>query len=135
MLLDLLIGLLLFFLLVFLAVVMLCAWLTMPLSDLVNRLFRHIGLAGPSPGSRAAGLPAAGVVDGAFTLRPGDARGRGKVFAGGELWNASCPADLAAELREGDEVEVVYNEDLSVSVTRKTGGAAVPPATPPGEVP
>jgi membrane protein implicated in regulation of membrane protease activity len=119
MLLDLLIGILLLLFVVFLGVVLLCAWLALPLSDVLNRLFRLVGLAGPSPESRTPGSRAAGVVADPFSLRPGDARGRGKVFAGGELWSAYCPAELASSLREGDAVEVVYNEDLSVSVLHK----------------
>jgi membrane protein implicated in regulation of membrane protease activity len=119
MLLDLLIGILLLLFVVFLGVVLLCAWLALPLTDILNRFFRLVGLAGPSPQSRTPGSRAAGVVADRFNLRPGETQGRGKVFAGGELWSAYCPAELVSSLREGDAVEVVYNEDLSVTVLRK----------------
>ena len=45
MLLDLLIGILLLLFVVFLGVVLLCAWLALPLTDILNRFFRLVGLA------------------------------------------------------------------------------------------
>ena len=116
MLLDLLIGVVLLLILAILAIALLCAYSALPLADLLNHFFRRIGLAGPSPGVRAAGSRTEGVVAEPFTVRGGDEIGRGKVFAGGELWNATCPAMLAGKLVEGDHVEVVYSDDLSVRV-------------------
>ena len=116
MLLDLLIGFVLLLILIVVAVALLCAYSALPLADLINRFFRRVGLAGPSPDMRAAGTRAGGVVAGPFTRREGEPAARGKIFAGGELWNASCPAELAATLSEGDEVEVVYGDDLTLTV-------------------
>jgi membrane protein implicated in regulation of membrane protease activity len=123
MLLDLLIGFVLLLILVVVAVALLCAYSALPLADLLNRFFRRIGLAGPSPGVRAAGTRTRGVVAEPFAVRPGDPVGRGKVFAGGELWNAGGAAELTATLAEGDEVEVVYNDDLTLTVVGKRGQA------------
>lgn len=120
MLLDLLIGFVLVAVVLCLAAALLCACLSLPLADRLNELFRRIGLAGPSPGSRAAGVAAVGVVASRFDLRAEE--GRGKVFAGGELWSASCPARLAAELKEGDRVDIVYGDDLTVRVLGRAGG-------------
>jgi len=119
MLLDLLIGFVLLLILAVLAIALLCAYSVLPLSDLLNRFFRRVGLAGPSPEVRATGSRTQGVVAGPFVVRTGDAVGRGKVFAGGELWNATCPAALAAQLAEGDHVAVVYCDDLTVTVQGK----------------
>ena len=126
MLLDLLIGFILVVVVLSAAVVLLCAYMSLPLADRLNEFFRRIGLAGPSSDARAAGSPALGVVASPFDVRGGAGEGRGKVFAGGELWNASCPAPLAPELEEGDRVEVVYGDDLSVRVLRKAGGVPAP---------
>jgi membrane protein implicated in regulation of membrane protease activity len=120
MLLDLLIGLVLFVVVLCLAMALLCAYLSLPLADRLNEFFRRVGLAGPSPGSRAAGVAAVGVVASRFDLRAGE--GRGKVFAGGELWSATCPARLAPQLEEGDRVDVVYGDDLTVRVLGRAGG-------------
>jgi membrane protein implicated in regulation of membrane protease activity len=126
MLLDLLISFVLLLILVVVAVALLCAYSALPLADLINRFFRRVGLAGPSPGVRAAGTRAEGVVAGPFTHRQGESRSHGKVFAGGELWNASCPAELAATLVEGDSVDVVYGDDLTLTVLGKRGQSPFP---------
>ena len=98
------------------AAVVICAYTTLPLTDALNRLLRAIGLAGPSSETRAAGMRTHGVVDGAFTLREGRETAEGRVFAGGEIWNATCAASLAGTLEPGDRVDVVYNEDLTVTI-------------------
>jgi hypothetical protein len=113
-----------FFLLVVLAtvaVVALCLYTTVPMTDALNALFRTIGLAGPSSGSRASGSRGTAIVDGSFVVRAGEAVADGHVVAGGEIWNATCPADLARELAHGDRVEVVYGEDLAVDVVGRAG--------------
>jgi membrane protein implicated in regulation of membrane protease activity len=131
MLLDLLIGFVLLLVVFCAAVVVLCVYTSLPLADRLNELFRRIGLAGPSPGTRAAGSRAVGVVAGRFETRHGE-KGRGKVFAGGELWQATCSARLARELKEGDRVELVYGEDLAVRVLGRASGNEAPADGGPG---
>ena len=122
MLLELLLGFVLIAVVLCVVVALLCSYMTLPLADRLNVFFRRIGLAGPSPGTRAAGLRTVGVVASHFDTRDGSVEGRGKIFAGGELWSATCPAPLAAELEEGDRVDVVYGEDLTVRVLGRAAG-------------
>lgn len=133
MLLDLFIGFVLLLVVFCVAVVLLCFYMSLPLADRLNELFRRVGLAGPSPGTRAAGSRAVGVVAGRFESRHGK-EGRGKVFAGGELWRATCSARLARELKEGDRVELVYGEDLDVRVLGRASGNEAPADGGPGAV-
>ncbi len=105
-----------------LAVAALVALSTLPLSDLGNRLLRQLGLSGPSPGTRAPGMRATGRVVRGFRARPGEPAARGKVFANGETWDAVADPALAAELAEGDAVEIVYGGELQVTVVGRGPG-------------
>lgn len=133
MLIDLLIGFVVVAVALCAVMALLCAYLSLPLADRLNELFRRVGLAGPSPGTRAAGAATVGVVASRFDVRAGAGEGRGKVFAGGELWSATCPARLAAELEEGDRVDVVYGDDLTVRVLGRAGGGPAPAGVGAGE--
>ena len=106
--------------------VVVAAWLSMPLADAVNMMLRRIGLTGPGRGSRSIGGHGIGLVDEEFRMMPGGDRAEGKLFVKGELWNARCAPAVASTLRRGDEVEFVYNEDLTLTVIEKTrpGGNA-----------
>ena len=132
---DILIWLAIMMLIVGLVVLIVSARLMLPLSEWVNRMFRRFGLAGPWSGSRTVGIHGIGTVDGSFSVREGDQVGSGHVYVKGELWNAICEAPLAASLKDGDAVEIVYNDDLTVTVVRKPphtvelhGGSAGSPA-------
>ena len=46
-------------------------------------------------------------------------RAHGRVRILGELWNARCDPALAPTLQPGDEVDLTYNDDLSVTVLGK----------------
>lgn len=121
---DLLGALFLLVLLGVLAALAVAAYLLLPLTDWFNEAMRRIGLAGPSPDSRATGVRAVGRVASPFVRRPGESRANGKIHVGGEIWDAECEPDLAGNLHEGDRVEVVYNDDLTVTVlpeSRRTG--------------
>lgn len=131
MILDILIAVLLFVGLLAAIGLAIVAWLTLPLSDLLNRVFRSVGLAGPSPDTRAVGGRAVGRVDEAFEVRPGEESGFGTVFVGGETWTARCPASLAATLEPGDAVQVEYDSSLVVIVKGRIVTRAGDP--PPGE--
>ena len=96
----------------------LAAYLSMPLVDVLNRLLRRIGLAGPWRGSRTIGARGIAVVDEIHVSPDGD-RAYGKLMTQGELWDARCDVSLAAELKKGDEVEFVYEEGLVVRILRK----------------
>jgi len=120
MLLDILIALLLLILLGLVVVAAICAYSVLPLSDIVNALLRRVGLAGPSPESRAVGVHALGTVDGGFTIRDGEDVGVGRVVVKGEIWDAVCSSGLAPSLSEGDTVDIVYNDDLTVTVVGKS---------------
>jgi hypothetical protein len=96
---------------------------TVPMTEALNTLFRKIGLAGPSPGSRAAGARGTATVDGPFVPRPGEQVADGRVVTGGEIWNATCTTGLAGQLAPGDRVEVVYGEDLRVDVVGRARDA------------
>jgi membrane protein implicated in regulation of membrane protease activity len=116
---DILVGLAILVLLLALVGLIVSARLMLPVSDWLNGLFRRIGLAGPWHGSRTVGVHGLGTVDGTFEVREGDDVGVGHVYVKGELWNAVCPSPLAPSLHDGDTVEIVYNEDLTVTVVRK----------------
>lgn len=116
---DILVFMAILLLIVAVVVVLISARLMLPASEWLNALFRRLGLAGPWSGSRTVGTHGLGTVDGTFTVRAGDEVGLGRVYVKGELWNAVCPSGLAASLREGDTVEIVYNDDLTVTVVRK----------------
>jgi hypothetical protein len=95
------------------------ARLMLPVSEWLNGVFRRFGLAGPWHGSRTVGIHGLGTIDGTFTVREGEEVGLGRVHVKGELWNAICPSHLVPSLRDGDTVEIVYNDDLTVTVVRK----------------
>jgi membrane protein implicated in regulation of membrane protease activity len=124
MMLDFLILLLAILLIAALVPVALAVYFSMPLVDVLNLIFRRIGLAGPSPESRAAGVRGLGTVDEPFTVREGEDLATGKVRTKGEIWNATCDPSLAPTLVEGDAVEFVYEEGLELTVLGKpkTGG-------------
>ena len=119
------VEILIVFLLLFLAAlaVMLAASLTlsMPLADVINIVLRRVGLAGAYAGSRSIGGRGVGVVDETFTVAPDGTRAEGRLFVKGELWNARCDPSVAGDLARGDEVEFLYDEDLTVKVIGKTG--------------
>jgi len=117
-LLDVLLAVLLFLAIVALISIATAAYLSMPLVDVLNKLLRRIGLAGPWRGSRTIGARGTGVID-EIHVSPDGARGYGKLLTQGELWDARCDAALAAELETGDEVEFVYEEGLVVQILRK----------------
>ena len=119
MLFNILVALFVVIVLLVLAVALVCAYMLLPLSDLVNSFFRRVGLAGPSPESRSVGMRGLGTVVSAFSLGEGEEQGVGKVLVKGEIWNALCQASLAPTLAEGDAVEIIYNEDLTVTVLGK----------------
>lgn len=116
---DILVGLAVLVLVLALVGLIVSARLMLPASEWLNDLFRRIGLAGPWRGSRTVGVHGLGTIDGTFELREDDEVGVGHVFVKGELWNAVCPSQLAPSLRDGDTVEIVYNDDLTVTVLRK----------------
>jgi membrane protein implicated in regulation of membrane protease activity len=99
--------------------VTLTASLSMPLADVINRALRQIGLAGPQRGSRSVGAQGVGIVDEEFQVSSSGERAEGKILVKGELWNARCPLSVASALKRDDEVEFVYNDDLSVTVLQK----------------
>jgi membrane protein implicated in regulation of membrane protease activity len=100
-------------------VLVLTAGLSMPLADLVNRVLRRTGLAGPSRGSRSIGAQGVGRVDEEFQVVPSGEHAEGKLLVKGELWNARCDLSVASTLKRGEEVEFVYDEDLTVTVLQK----------------
>jgi membrane protein implicated in regulation of membrane protease activity len=111
---------LLFLLAVGVAIVLvLTAGLSMPLADLINRGLRRIGLAGPSRGSRSIGVQGIGRVDEEFQVAPSGEHAEGRLLVKGELWNARCALPVASTLRRGEEVEFVYDDDLTVTVLQK----------------
>ncbi len=114
LLIDLFVFLVLLLLVLLLVAVGAAFWLSLPLSNVINRGLRSVGLAGPSPGSRATGVAATGRVVVAFRREPSGEQ-RGKVFVGGETWDAIAPGSLVPP-PEGAPVRVVYNEDLTVTV-------------------
>ncbi len=116
---DILVGLAILLLIVALVVLVISARLMLPVSEWLNGLFRRFGLAGPWRGSRTVGIHGLGTVDGTFAVRDGEEVGLGRVHVKGELWNAVCSSRLAPSLRDGDTVEIVYNDDLTVTVVRK----------------
>jgi len=116
---DILVALAILVLVLALVGLIVSARLMLPVSDWLNVLLRRVGLAGPWRGSRTVGVHGIGAVDGTFEVREGDDVGVGHVYVKGELWNAVCPSRLAASLHDGDTVEIVYNEDLTVTVVRK----------------
>jgi hypothetical protein len=116
---DILVGLAFLVLVVVLLALAASARLMLPLSEWLNGLLRRVGLAGPWRGSRTVGIHGLGTIDGKFTVRQGEEVGLGHVYVKGELWNAVCPSQLALTLSDGDTVEIVYNDDLTVTVVRK----------------
>ena len=116
---DILAGVAVLVLIVALVALVISARLMLPVSEWLNQLFRRIGLAGPWRGSRTVGVHGLGTVDGTFAVRKGEEVGLGRVHVKGELWNAICPSQLALMLRDGDTVDIVYNDDLTVTVVRK----------------
>jgi membrane-bound ClpP family serine protease len=116
---DILVALAILLLIVALVVLVISARLMLPVSEWLNGLFRRFGLAGPWRGSRTIGIHGLGTVDGIFAVRDGEEVGLGRVHVKGELWNAVCSSRLAPSLRDGDTVEIVYNDDLTVTVVRK----------------
>jgi membrane-bound ClpP family serine protease len=117
--LDVLIFMALFGVVAVVIVVAVAAWLSMPLADAINLLLRRIGLAGPGKGSRSIGGRGIGRVDEAFCISSDGLRAEGKLSVRGELWNARCAPSMAPTLECGDEVEFVYDEDLTVTVIGK----------------
>ena len=99
------------------------AILVRPLFDALNVAMRRVGLAGASPESRTIGAHGEGRVVGQFELLPGENLAEGKVFVKGETWNAFCPAELAAQLSEGDRVCIAYDRGLIVTVLGRAGGS------------
>ena len=116
---DILAGLAVLVLIVALVALVVSVRLMLPVSEWLNQLFRRIGLAGPWRGSRTVGIHGLGTVDGEFAVRDDEEVGLGRVHVKGELWNAICPSRLAPILRDGDTVEIVYNDNLTVTVVRK----------------
>jgi len=116
---DILVGLAVLVLIVALIALAVSARLMLPLSEWLNGILRRIGLAGPWRGSRTVGIHVLGTVDGTFTVREGEEVGLGRVYVKGELWNAVCTSQLSPSLRDGDTVEIVYNDDLTVTVVQK----------------
>ena len=116
---DILVGLAILLLTVALVALVISARLMLPVSEWLNGIFRRIGLAGPWRGSRTVGIHGLGTIDGIFSVREGEEVGLGRVHVKGELWNAVCPSQLAPSLADGDTVEIVYNDDLTVTVVRK----------------
>jgi len=111
---------LLFLLAVAVAIVLvLTASLSLPLADLINRVLRRIGLAGPYQGSRSIGAQGVGLVDEEFQVAPSGEHAEGKLLVKGELWNARCALSVASKLRRGEEVEFVYDDNLTVTVLQK----------------
>lgn len=100
-------------------VLVLTAGLSMPFADLINRVFRQIGLAGPARGSRSIGAQGVGLVDEEFQVAPSGEHAEGKLLVKGELWNARCALSVASTLRRGEEVEFVYDDNLTVTVLQK----------------
>ena len=86
---DILAGLAVLVLIVALVALVISVRLMLPVSEWLNQLFRRIGLAGPWRESRTVGIHGLGTVDGVFAVR------------------------------DGDTVEIVYNDDLTVTVVRK----------------
>ena len=121
MLLDLLILLLLIAIVAALIPLAIALYLSAPLADVINAALRRIGLAGPSPDSRAIGVHATGIVDEPFEVREGEDHGTGKVRVKAEIWNARCGKSLVSTLATGDTVEIVYNDDLTVTVVGRRG--------------
>jgi len=117
---DILVGLAVLVLVLALVGLIVSARLMLPVSEWLNGLFRRVGLAGPWQGSRTVGRHGLGTIDGTFEVREGAEVGIGHVYVKGELWNAVCASRLAASLRDGDTVEIVYNEDLTVTVVRRS---------------
>jgi membrane protein implicated in regulation of membrane protease activity len=118
---EILIVLLLLFLVALAIMLAASLTLSMPLADVINIVLRKIGLAGAYRGSRSIGGRGVGVVDETFTVVPDGTRAEGKLVVKGELWNARCDPSVAARLTRGDEVELVYDEDLTVRVIGKIG--------------
>jgi membrane-bound ClpP family serine protease len=116
---DILVGLAILVLVLALVGLVVSARMMLPFSEWMNGLFRRVGLAGPWQGSRTVGKHGLGTIDGTFDVREGDEVGIGHVYVKGELWNAVCPSPLVPSLRDGETVEIVYNEDLTVTVLRK----------------
>lgn len=100
-------------------VLVLTAGLSMPFADLINRVLRRIGLAGPSRGSRSIGAQGVGRVDEEFQVAPSGEHAEGKLLVKGELWNARCALSVASNLKRGEEVEFVYDDGLTVTVLQK----------------
>jgi hypothetical protein len=119
MLLDILIAILLLLAVAALVVVLVAAWLMLPLSDLLNALVRRIGLAGPSPRTRTIGMHNHGTICEPFEPSHDGKTAVCKVFVKGEIWNAHCDVSLAQHLVEGDEVEIIYDQELSVTIVQK----------------
>ena len=122
MLFDLLVLLLVVFLLGVFVTIAVSLYLLFPVSDLLNAASRRLGLAGPGRDSRAAGARPVGRVDRPFVVREGESVAAGKVLVHGEIWDAVCNPDLASGLEEGDAVEVLYSDELTVRVLAKTTG-------------
>jgi len=99
------------------------AWLMLPLSDFLNAALRKIGLAGPSPRTRVIGMHKIGKVCEPFAPAPDGKTAIGKVFVKGEIWTAHCETPLARQLLLDDEVEIVYGEELTVTVVSKIDGS------------
>lgn len=116
MLLDLLIILLVIVIVAALIPIAIAVYLSAPLADVLNAALRRIGLAGPSPDSRTIGVHATAIVDEPFEVREGEDHGTGKVRVKAEIWNARCDKSLASKLAVGDAVEIVYNDDLTVTI-------------------
>ena len=116
---DILVGLAILVLVLALVGLIVSARMALPVSEWMNGLFRRVGLAGPWQGSRTVGKRGLGTIDGTFDVREGDEVGIGHVYVKGELWSAVCTSRLVPSLRDGDTVEIVYNEDLTVTVVRK----------------
>lgn len=114
--LEILAALLLLLLVFGLVVAGICLYMALPLSDLLNLTLRRIGLAGPSPSTRVVGNRVAAKAASRFRCRHHGAVAAGKVFVKGEIWDAVCALPLASEIRKGDDLEVVYNDDLTVTV-------------------
>jgi membrane protein implicated in regulation of membrane protease activity len=121
---DVLVIVVLLFVIAIVITLGLSAMLSLPLADAVNRLLRRIGLAGPHRGSRSIGVQGTGIVDEEFRVARSGEHADGKLLVKGELWNARCALSVASTLKRGDEVEFVYNDDLSVTVLGKVSAGA-----------
>jgi membrane protein implicated in regulation of membrane protease activity len=123
MLLDLIFAFLLLVAVALALLALAAAWLALPLSDLLNTALRKIGLAGPSPRTRTIGMHKIGKVSEPFALAHDGRTAVGKVFVKGEIWTAHCDASLARQLARDDEVEIVYDQELTVTVVSKVGNS------------